>query len=78
MPKFVVRLKKIHDESGHSRYQVWKETGVSPNTIAKYVTDEAVEQRYLPAAFLALCEYYGVNWHDVVDVIPNGTHDAKK
>lgn len=77
MPKFLISLKRVHEASGYSQYRVAKDTGVNINTVKKYVGGrEQVVQDSLPSTVLRMCDYYGVDWHDVVDVIPNGTDKA--
>lgn len=70
-PKFRVRLKKVHDESGLSPYAIAKELGMSKNTVRRYVeVDEVVTEKF-EGTLLALILYYGVDWRDpeIVDVI---------
>ncbi len=70
MSKFVfeIRLKKPHDAKGLSAYTIHKMTGIATNTIAKYAHVEVVEQRRLDDVIAVLCDFYGVDFHDVVTI----------
>ena len=47
---------------------VGKQTGLSVTTVAKYAASENVEQRRLDDVIAILCDFYGVDFHDVVEV----------
>lgn len=76
MKKFRVRIKQAHDATGLSVYAVTKETGLSYNTVKKYVLPEQVIADYLPTEVLKLVEYYGLDWRnpavlELVEVDPD-------
>ena len=71
MPKFkyVVSLKKAHEQSGLSAYMVAKETGVNINTVDKYGSQDAIEVDRLNVAVAALAYFYGVDFNDAVKAV---------
>lgn len=48
-------LKRIIGESGQSRYQIWKKTGVSQTILSRFLNGE--RDLAMPAVE-ALCEYF--------------------
>lgn len=72
MPKFRVRgLKAAHDKSGLTPYMVGKRTGVSTNTVVKYVeSDEFVIER-VEGSLIAVLKFFGLDWRDanVVEIV---------
>lgn len=67
--KYIVRLKSEHDKTGLSSYMVGKRSGVSINTVEKYAKTDAVEVDQLNVAIAALCDFYGVDFHEAVEVV---------
>lgn len=69
--KFHIKLKKAHEDSGKTAYRVWKDTGISPTTIAKYIGSEYTEADFLPATVIDLANYYQVDWRDpkVIEIV---------
>lgn len=70
MPKFkyIIRLKSAHDKTGLTPYMVGKQTGVAINTVDKYASADSVEVDQLNVAIAALCDFYGVEFHEAVQV----------
>jgi transcriptional regulator with XRE-family HTH domain len=64
MPKFIIRLKHIHDASGLSMYRVCKMAGITSNTARKYLTSDEVEATRFDVSVVKLCKVYGVDWKD--------------
>lgn len=75
--KFIVKLKAVHEASGYSRYRVAKDTGLSLNTVKKYLAEETVECGYLPMQVIQMANFYGVDWRDpaVVELIEEETEE---
>jgi len=61
---FVINLKTAHQQSGLTRYRVAKDTGLSHNTVSKYVEADTVQSKYLPSEVVRLATYLGVDWRD--------------
>lgn len=82
--KLLIKLKAVHEASGRSQYSVAKATGISLNTVKKYIGNkvegEGVEAGYLPIEVIALCKHYGVDWRDpaIVEVIEADDEDELK
>lgn len=75
-----VKLKAVHNASGLSQYSVAKDTGLSLNTVKKYVgtkAPDAVEVAHIPAEVIVLCKHYGVDWRDpaIVEVVEEDESD---
>lgn len=71
MRRFKVKLGEVHKQSGKTRYRVAKESGLSHNTVQKYVSVPEVIVDYIPATLILLTEVYGVDWRDpaIIEVI---------
>jgi len=71
MRLFRVRLRHLHEKSGLSVYKVAKLTGLSHNSVGKYVTADYVDSEYVTTAVTILAEFYGANWRDsdIVEVL---------
>lgn len=82
MPRFVYRiqLKKHHQKKGLSIYKVAAALGISKNTVQRYSFADVVEVTQINASLAALCDFYGVDFHDVVTVrkIEEGRNDDEK
>ena len=65
---FTVNLKPHHDAAGVSIAEVRHATNVHHNTVKRYAEHNYVEQRRIDDVIALLCDYYGVSFHDVVDV----------
>lgn len=82
--KFIIKLKPVHEASGFSQYSVHKETGMSLNTVKKYIgdksPDDGVEVRYLPTEVIILCQHYGVDWRNpsIIQVIEDDAEEEIK
>lgn len=70
MKRFLIKLSKLHTDSGVSVYGVHKATGLAYNTVNKYVNGDVVSEN-LPYQALRLIEFYGGDWRDpsVVEII---------
>jgi len=66
--KFRIRLHDLHAKSGLTAYAVAKQTGLIENTVRKYVTEEVVSD-VIHNNVITMASFYGVDWHDVVEVI---------
>lgn len=66
---YVIKLKSHHDKLGLSPYMVAKRAGVSVNTVDKYASADEVEVDQLKTSIAALCDFYGVPFHEAVEVI---------
>lgn len=70
---YVISFKNAFHKTGQSAYQIQQETGVRYNTIRKYQNgDVNVDQ--IGTAIAVLCDFCGVDFHDVVsvqEVVPN-------
>jgi len=79
--KILVKLKAVHARSGLSQYSIAKDTGISINTVKRYIgskaPDAGVEVSYIPIEVIALCKHYGVDWRDpaIVEVIEADDED---
>ena len=71
MDRFKIKLGEVHKKSGMSRYLVAKKTGLSYNTVGKYVSVPEIIVDYIPSTVLKLTEFYGVDWRDpaIIEVI---------
>lgn len=78
--KFHIKLKNVHEQSGKSAYRVWKDTGISPTTIAKYIAQDYTEADYLPTTVIDLTKYYQVDWRDpkVIEIVEISEDDDEK
>ncbi len=65
---YVVSLKAAHDRTKLSSYKVHKLTGVNIGTVKRYARSDAVEIAQLSVSIATLCEFYGVDFHDVVTI----------
>ena len=65
---YIVNLKPHHDAAGVSLADVRHATKLHHNTIKRYAQEENVEQRRIDDVIALLCDYYGVQFHDVVTV----------
>ena len=68
--KYVIRLKSIHEKTGLTPYAVAKQCGVTENTVRKYMQFDAVEVKQIRTSLAVLCDFYGVDFHDAVEVVP--------
>lgn len=70
MKRFLIKLSKLHNDSGVSVYGVHKATGLAYNTVNKYVHGDVVSEN-LPHQALVLIAFYGGDWRDpsVVEII---------
>lgn len=69
MRKFKIKLGKLHEESGLTAYAVAKQTGLNENNVRNYVSSDFVVKEYVHTSVIVLAEFYGVDWHDVVEMI---------
>lgn len=70
--RFLVKLKKAHQEKGLSTVDIHKATGIAINSVARYVSKDSVEVGYLSPIVIKLAQFYGLDWRDpsVVEIIP--------
>ncbi len=69
--KFVMKgLKTIHEKSGLSVYRVCQDTKVAWNTVTRYLKDDEVVLGQIETSLIKIIEYYGANWHDLIEVMP--------
>lgn len=69
--KFKINLHDAHRQSGFTMYRVAKTTGMSHNTIQKYVGNGDVITGRLDGNVLQLAHFYDVDWRDpaIIEVI---------
>lgn len=69
-PRFLIKLKKVHEKSGLSAYEVAKRLGLNASTVRKFVTQDIVAE-FLPDHVLKIVNFYGLDWRDpaVIEVI---------
>ena len=67
MFEFVIDLQNGHKECGLTPYRVAKETGLHINTVNRFARQQQVLSQ-VDRAVAALCDYYGVEFHDAVKV----------
>ena len=65
---FRIKLKEAHDATGLTAYMVGKQAGVAVATVEKYAAGN-VEQLRIPVAVATLCDFYGVDLFDVVEIV---------
>lgn len=75
--RILVKLKAAHKVKGESVYEVAKNLNMSYNTVKKYVKEDVVVE-LMPPDVLRLAAYYGLDWHDVIQVIevPDGEGES--
>ncbi|MAU11093.1 MAG: hypothetical protein CL607_14835 [Anaerolineaceae bacterium] len=80
IPRFKVYLKDAHDATGLSPYMVGKKTGVSTNTVARYVSENGILTDRIEGVLLALINFYGLDWRDpkVVEIIEDTTEGQEE
>lgn len=78
--KFLVKLKAVHQASGYSQYRVAKDTGLSLNTVKKYLAEDSVECGYLPMQAIQMARFYGVDWRDpsVIELIEEDSDEENQ
>jgi transcriptional regulator with XRE-family HTH domain len=76
--KYVVKLKQAHEETGLSAYMVAKRTGVSINTVDRYAKKDSVEIDQLNIGVAILADFYGVPFHEAVQVIKQDEESPEK
>jgi hypothetical protein len=69
--KFVIRLREAYLRSGLSGYMVAKRTGISQNTVRRYILPESVIIGHIEAPAIELAKFFDVDWRDpaIIDVI---------
>jgi hypothetical protein len=69
-PYFKINLHGAWVEKGKpTLYRMNLDTGVARQTIATYIAEEGAEVDALSSAVISLCQYFGVKWEDVVEII---------
>lgn len=68
-----VNLQKAYSESERpSVYRINKDTGVSQNTIRRYIREGGYYVKAIPTAVVTIAEYLGANWKDFVAEVKLG------
>lgn len=73
--KYVINLKEAHKRSGLSAYMVAKRirqqhpgAKISTTTVSKYANAEVIQSQFDIVVAL-LCDFYAVDFHEIVKVI---------
>lgn len=80
MRLFKIKLNRIHEQENlFTPYEVAKQLNLNENTVRKYLTREVTGQM-LPVYIEAIASFYGVDWHDVVEIIDTdeGSEEGQK
>lgn len=65
---FVVNLAEHHRKHLLAPWSVSIKTGLKYETVERFVMHDDVEVKQLNTTVAVLCEFYGVDFHDVVKV----------
>jgi hypothetical protein len=69
--KFRITFKEVHDRTGLTAYAVAKQTGLTENTVRKYVYVDEIVTDYIHSAIITLAKFYGLAWDDpaIVEIV---------
>lgn len=78
-PRFLIKLKNVHEQHGLSPYAVAKKLDLNQNTVRKYLTED-VETDELLSHVLMLIDFFDLDWKDpaVIEVIEAEEDDTKE
>lgn len=69
-PYFKINLYDAWVKKGKpTLYRMNLDTGVARQTIAGYIAENGVVLDSLSSSVISLCQYFGVKWEDVVEVV---------